>query len=410
MVKPEVTAAADQAPIDRARYEAVRNRFPTIASLRRAWRRKGPHFAVEYGDGGAGSDLGIARNRAAFDAVEIVPRYGPITSLPSIEVDLFGRKYSGPIGISPMGTPSIVLPGADLALAKAAQKHRVPYTLGLVAGTTIEAVAKVAPDVFWFQLYRCGGNDHRLAFDLMDRARAAGVQVLVLTIDVPVRTVRPREMAVGLGRSYFRPTPRMLWDIATHPKWALALLAHGQPRFENFRAYIGENAGLADMINFAHRELGGVFSWQEIARYRDHWKGPMIAKGILHPADAEKALSLGFDGILVSNHGGRQVEALPASINCLPAVVRAVGQRATVLIDSGVQSGTDIVRSLALGAKTAFAGKAFLWGLGALGASGPSHVISLFQEETQAALAQIGARDIHDAKSATVIHPNALRL
>jgi len=308
-----------------------------------------------------------------------------------------------------MGTPSIVLPGADIALAKAAQRQRVPYTLGLVGGATIESIADVAPDVFWFQLYRCGLNDHRIAFDLMDRAHAAGVGALVITLDVPVRTVRPREVAVGFGRSIrFRPTPRMLWDISTHPHWARALLSHGQPRFENFRRYIGENANLNEMIEFARREIGGNFSWEEIARYRDHWKGPMIAKGILHPADAEKAVAIGFDGILVSNHGGRQIDALPASIDCLPAVVDAVGKRATVLIDSGIQSGTDVVRGLALGARAAFAGKAFLWGLGALGSSGAEHVLSLLQEETQAALGQIGARDVSDVQTATVMHSHAI--
>jgi len=368
-------------------------------------------FAFEYGDGGAGTDAGIARNRTALDSVCIIPRYGELTTLPSTETTLFGRQYQAPIGISPMGTPSIVFPGADIALAKAAQRRRVPYTLGLVGGATIEAIAEVAPDVFWFQLYRCPLNDHRIAFDLMDRAQIAGVNALVLTLDVPVRTVRPREVAAGFGRSiHFRPTPRMLWDISTHPRWAWALLSHGQPRFANFRRYLGENAGLGDMISFAQRELGGTFSWDEIARYRDYWKGPMIAKGILHPADAEKAVSIGFDGVLVSNHGGRQIDALPASIDCLPAIASAVGQRATVLFDSGVQSGTDVVRSLALGAKAAFAGKAFLWGLGALGAGGPDHVLSLFQEETQAALGQIGAHNLSDAQTATAIHSRAIRI
>jgi L-lactate dehydrogenase (cytochrome) len=392
---------------DRQDYEARRVRFPTVASLRNHARRCSPHFAFEYGDGGAGTGEGIAHNRSALDAIRIVPRCGALSTLPATDVKLFGRSYNSPIGISPMGTPSIVLPGGDVVLAKAAQQLRVPYTLGIVGGATIETIAETAPDVFWFQLYRCAQES--LAFDLMQRAQVAGAHVLMLTLDVPVRTVRPREMRVGLGKSTFRPTPRMLWDIATHPGWAMAFLAHGQPRFANLRRYAGENAGLTETIQFAQRELGGLFSWDEVARYRDRWKGPAVAKGILHPADAEKAVSIGFDGILVSNHGGRQIEGLPASVDCLPAIVRAVGQRATILIDSGIQSGIDIVRALALGASAAFAGKAFLWGLGALGAKGPRHVLQLLQDETQAALAQIGACNPAEARSVTVLHPNAIK-
>jgi (S)-mandelate dehydrogenase len=386
----------------------LRGRFPTVDSLREQARRNSPHFAFEYADGGAGSDKGIARNRAALDAVEIVPRYGTLNPLPSTKVSLFGRQYSAPIGVAPMGSPAIVFPGADIHLARAAQQACIPYILGLIGGATIEAVADVAPDVFWFQMYRCRGGDRGITIDVLRRVQAAGAHVLVVTVDVPVRNVRPRELAVGLGRSSkFRPDARMLWEIAKHPSWARAMLAHGQPRFASLQHYAGQNAGLNQTIQFANREIGGVFSWEEIARYRDWWKGPLVVKGILHPADAEKAVSLGFDGMIVSNHGGRQSEALPASVDCLPAIIKAVGQKATVMMDSGIQSGADIVRALALGAAATFSGKAFLWSLGALGERGPDYLIQLLMEETQAALAQIGARDTVEAKCFTSRHASA---
>jgi (S)-mandelate dehydrogenase len=398
-------------PFGQEQYERTRDRFPTVASLREHSKRKAPYFAFEYGDGGAGTGNGIKRNRAALDAICIVPQYGRVATVPSTEVNLFGRQYKAPIGIAPMGTPSIVLPGADLAFAAAAQRQGVPYTLGVVGGATIEAVASIAPDVLWFQLYRCGRNDHRIAFDLMSRADAVGVQALMVTLDTPVRTVRPREMAVGLGRSsHFRPTAAMFWQILTHPRWASAFLSYGQPRFANFQKYVGENASLSDMIDFAQREMTGIFTWDELARYRDCWKGPMIAKGIMHPADAEKAVSIGFDGIVVSNHGGRQIEALPAPIDCLPGIVRAVGKKAIVLFDSGIQSGTDVVRALALGARAVFAGKALLWGLGALGANGAEYVLRLLQEETQGALTQIGATSVSHAGEALVIQDRIFRI
>jgi len=384
-------------------------RFPTIAHLRRHAPRHGPRFAFEYMDGGAGGeDAGIRRNWAALDAVELVPRYGVTTELPPIGIELFGRRYAAPIGVAPMGGPSIVWPGADEYLAAASQAAGVPYVLGTVGGTTIETAAKIAPDVLWFQLYRLARNDHAIGFDLVRRADAAGAHVLMLTLDVPVRTTRAREVAAGVTTP-FRPDLKMMLDIATSPGWLLAMLRNGIPRFANLRAYVGENAGIAEAAEFARREVKGAFTWDEVARYRERWKRPLVVKGILHPEDAERALALGVDGLVVSNHGGRQVEALPAAIDALPVIAAQVGGRAAVLMDSGIRSGADVVRALALGAQATFAGKAFLWGLGALGRRGPAHVMALLADETRAALGQIGARRPAEARNVVVRHPGALR-
>jgi L-lactate dehydrogenase (cytochrome) len=174
------------------------------------------------------------------------------------------------------------------------------------------------------------------------------------------------------------------------------------------RKYAGENTSINDMIAFARREMGGAFTWDEVAQYRDRWKGALIVKGIMHPEDAEKAVSLGVDGMFVSNHGGRQIDALPAPIDVLPAIVKQVGNRATVLYDSGVRSGTDVVRAYALGAAAAFAGKAFLWGLGALGEEGARHVIDILIEETQAAFGQLGALTPEESRAVMIRHNGAL--
>ena len=189
----------------------------------------------------------------------------------------------------------------------------------------------------------------------------------------------------------------------------MALLRNGYPRFATLRAYAGKNPSTNETIRFARKEMGGAFSWEEVARYRDAWKGPLVVKGILHPADALKAVALGCDGVTVSNHGGRQIEALPPSIDCLPAVVNAVKGKTAVFMDSGVRSGVDVVRAVALGADAAFAGKAFLWGVGALGEQGPGHVIDLLMDELRSALGQIGARTVADARSVVVRHPGAMR-
>jgi len=401
------SAASDYTPADNSRFPKLHRRFPTTAYLRQHARSHVPSFAFEYMDGGAGGDGGIARNWNAFDAIELVPRYGVTTTLPAVDIELFGRRYSAPIGIAPMGGPSIVWPGADQYLAAAAQRARVPYVLGLVGGMMVEHAAEIAPDVLWFQLYRCFRNEHAIGFDLLRRAQAAGVHVLVLTADVPVRTTRPREVVAGIT-SPFQPDLRMFAAILRSPGYLQSLWKHGQPRFGNLKPYAGDTADVNEVAAFVRREMAGAFTWEEIGRYRERWKAPLVVKGLLHPADAERCVSLGVDGIIVSNHGGRQVEGLPTPVDVLPAIARAVGGRATVMVDSGIRSGLDVVRAVALGADAAFAGKAFLWGLGALGAEGPLHVIDLMIDEMRAAFGQIGARRLAQARSVVIRHPGAL--
>jgi isopentenyl diphosphate isomerase/L-lactate dehydrogenase-like FMN-dependent dehydrogenase len=381
--------------------------FPTTAWLRRRAPRNVPLFAFEYGDTGAGNDVGIARNWAAFDAVQIVPRYGIMPALPPVDVKLFGRSYAAPIGIAPISGPSLVWPGADLLMAKAAQRACVPYTLSVAGGATIEQAAEAAPDVFWFQLYRFWHDDHKIGFDLVRRAQAFDAKVLVLTLDVPVRTTRSRETYAGLAHE-FRPNIRMIYEMMVRPKWLFALLRNGYPRFATIGDYAPAGASTNEIIAFAQARMGGSFSWEEVKRYRDTWKGPMAVKGILHPEDAQRATALGIEGIWVSNHGGRQIEALVPSIDVLPAIVSAVGKRATVLLDSGVRSGQDVMRALALGANAAFAGKSFLWAVAALGDDGPNYLINLYIDELRASLGQIGARSIAEAGDATIRHPAVL--
>lgn len=404
---PAKTRVGEGAP-DKTRYAALHRRFPNIFHLRAHARRHVPNFAFEYMDGGAGADTGIAHNWAALDAVELVPRYGVTSGLPPTDLTLFGRPYTAPIGVAPMGGPAIAWPGADKYLAEAAQQARVPYVLSTVGGITIEQAAEIAPDVFWFQLYRFAKDDHAVGFDLVKRADAAGCHVLVLTLDVPVRTTRAREVAAGIAYP-FRPDLRMVLGIATSPGYLLSLLRNGQPRFANLRSYVGGSASVNDMARFLQNETRGAFTWEEVARFRDRWRRPLVVKGVLHPQDAERAVSLGIDGIVVSNHGGRQIDALPPAIDALPAVVAAAGGRATILMDSGIRSGVDVIRAVALGAEAAFAGKAFLWGLGALGWEGPGHVIALMIDEMRAALGQIGARSLAEARSVRIRHPAALQ-
>ncbi len=328
----------------------LKARFPTIAHLRQHARRHIPHFAFEYCDGGAGTDTGIAHNWAALDAVELVPRYGVMPSLPPVDVELFGRKYAAPIGVPPMGGPALVWPGADRFLARAAQQARVPYVLGTVGGITIEEAAALAPDMFWFQLYRLPRNDHALGFDLVRRADAAGAHVLVLTLDVPVRTTRPREVVVGLGGAKFSPDLRMIVDMLRSPGWLMALQKHGHPRFANLKPYAGENAEPQRRDQFRARarwaaRSPGTRSPASAIAGSGRWCSRASCIRSMPNARCRSA----------STASGYRTTAAARSRRCrrpidvLPAIAAQVGSRATVLFDCGVRSGTDVVRALALG-------------------------------------------------------------
>jgi L-lactate dehydrogenase (cytochrome) len=252
------------------------------------------------------------------------------------------------------------------------------------------------------------GNDHAAAFDLVRRAKDAGAHVLVLTLDVPARMKRPRELRNGLVVP-FKLSARMIYEAATSPAWLAALMRHGQPAFANLAQYAGGNASAGEVAGFTQREVRGAFTWDEVARFRDAWEGPVVVKGILHPGDAEKSVALGIDGLQVSNHGGRQLEGAPPSIDILPAVAAAVGDKATVLFDGGVRSGLDVVRALVLGASAALAGRAFLYALGAIGQDGPAYVIDLLTEEIRTSLRQLGAQSFDEARALTVRHPGTMR-
>lgn len=408
---PQITpdhypANAPPAPIS-AEKLALKRRFPTSFDLRARAKRRLPNFAFEYIDGGAGAaDTGISRNWAALDAVEMLPRYGNVIAPPPTDVALFGQPYSAPVGIAPIGGPGTGFPGAETYFARAAQAAKIPYTLGMLSAITIEQAAQIAPDVLWLQLYRFARNEHKIGLDLVRRAGDAGVKVLMLTCDTPVRTTRPRETKSGIVNP-FKLTNRLRLDALSSLPWFLSLMRNGIPRFVNLRPYMDTNPSMEASAKFMRTEGGGAFTWDEIARYRDHWKGPMVLKGVMHPTDAERVVSLGLDGMVVTNHGGRQIDALPASVDVLPAIAAAVGGKATIILDSGIRSGVDVARALVLGADMAIAGKAFLWSLGALGSRGPEHMIDLFKDDLAATLGQLGCLSPAELRAVKVRHTGA---
>ena len=368
----------------------LRRQYPSYADIEARARRRVPRFAYDFVAGGVADDLGVLRNRRALDAVEIVPRLGLDAAEADTRVELFGRSYRLPVGVAPMGLAGLMWPGADESLAAAAQRASIPYVMSTVANTTIERVAAIAPDVFWYQLYGLPGEDHAVSLDLIHRAERAGAHALVLTMDVPIRAKRVKDVRNGLSVP-FRPSLRTALEVAGSPAWALAMLRQGQPRFLNFEPYLPPQASTGMLASYVYQKMAGPLTWEAVARFREVWPRALIVKGLLHPDDAERAADLGVDGVIVSNHGGRQFDAAPAAIDAVPAIAARVGHRVTVMMDGSVRSGLDVVRALSRGAKAAFAGRAFLFGYGALGSDGADHVAGSFAEEIRIALVQSGA-------------------
>jgi (S)-mandelate dehydrogenase len=385
----------------------LRRQFPTVDDLERKAFRRIPRFAFDYMAGGVGDGKAVVRNRTAMDAIEIVPRYGIDVTSVSTEVTLFGRTYSMPLGVAPMGMTGLIWPEADAMIARAAQNARIPYVLSTVSNVGMETIARLAPDVFWFQLYAVPHDNYRVSIDLAKRAEALGARALVVTLDTPARQKRVRDVRNGLVVP-FRPTLRTMLDVARAPAWALATLRYGQPRFANFPPYLGEKQSAVDVASYVFQNMAGPITWDLISRFREIWKGTLIVKGIVHPDDSAKAAAIGLDGIIVSNHGGRQFDAAAAAIDVLPAIRARVGDRVTVMADGSMRSGLDVLRSLSLGARFVFAGRAFLTGAAALGEKGPAHVAGMFQEELRGVMAQAGVLGPGEAASLSTRHPGAL--
>lgn len=387
----------------------LRRKFPTFNDLQRRAKWRVARFAYDFVAGGVGDGApNVAHNRAAMDAVRIVPRYAVDLSGVTIATTLFGRDYAAPVGVAPMGNVGMVWPRADAILAAAAQAARIPYVSSTVANVGMEELARIAPDSLWFQLYGLPADNHRLSLDMIARAEAVGAHALVVTLDVPMRQKRVHDVRNGLVVP-FKYRPRTIFDIARAPFWALEMLQKGQPRFENMRKYVGENASVAELASFVTQNMTTGVTWDDIARFRAAWPRALVLKGIQHPADAERAVALGIDGIWVSNHGGRQFDAAPASIDTVPAIAAAVGGRAKILYDGSIRSGLDVLRALAAGADFCFAGRAFLLSVAAIGQAGGSHATAAFMEEIRGTFGQAGIRNVAEAAAATVLHPNAVQ-
>jgi L-lactate dehydrogenase (cytochrome)/(S)-mandelate dehydrogenase len=366
-----------------------------LEDLRQQARRKLPRIAFDFIDGGADDEVCLQRNRAAFQRYTLVPRYLRDVSQRSQSVELFGHRYASPIGISPTGLAGLFRPDADLMLAAAAREANVPFLLSSAANAALEDVSAIAPDNVWFQMY-CTTNESINA-DLVQRAIRAKVRVLVVSVDVPVNANRERNKRNGFSRP-LKMTPGVVLEAMGHPGWVLRYLrAGGIPMMRNWLPYAPEGAKASQVADmYGTLTPAPMVSWQHLRRIREAWRGPLVIKGLLHPEDARQAVHLGAQGLVVSNHGGRQLDAAPSPLEMLPAVRDAVGCNAELILDSGVRRGSDLVIARCLGARSAIFGRPTLFGVAAAGQAGAARALAIVRAEIDMVLAQIGCRSFEE--------------
>ncbi len=366
-------------------------RLPSIADLKTRAKKRIPSFAYDYVDGGIDQELGKQRNRDDWQKVLLAPRYLRDATTADLSTTIFGKTYAMPFGAPPVGLGNMMWPGAELALAKAAQQANIPYILSTLSTTDLEDIARAAPDVCWFQLYV--PQKIEVMKDLLNRVAQAGYHTLVVTLDIPVGAKRNRELKNGL-KLPFSMTPQIIWQALTHPRWAINTVQKGAPDFVNVLRYKDTpDQGLGDFLTSFNMQ--GVTK-ERVEMIRELWKGPLVLKGIQYDADMQTALSIGVEGVVISNHGGRQLDAAPSTMQSLKELAHYRDKGMTIMIDSGIRTGLDVARAKALGAQMAFSGRSFYWGMGAMGPDGANQVIEIYRDEIKRTLQQLGCESFNE--------------
>ena len=374
-----------------------------IEDLHRMARRRLPKVAFDFIEGGLEDERGLDRNTAAFHKHHLLPRYLVDVSKRDQSATIFGKNFASPFGISPTGGAGLFRRGADLMLAEAAREANIPYIMSGSSNDSLEAAARVAPDNAWYQLY--AARDPEICDDLIRRVADAGLGALVLTVDVPVHSKRERNIRNGFAnirgnwlRAALSLKPTLLAEAMTHPGWVFEYIRHGgTPALENWLPYAAPGATAEDTVKFNRSMVPAhAQTWRDLERYRRLFPRTLIVKGIMDPRDAVRAADIGCDGVIVSNHGGRQLDQAPASLDVLPAIKRAVGDRMTVMLDSGVRRGADILIAMCLGAQFCFFGRPTLYGAVAGGLPGVKKAIDIFRGEIDLTMGQIGCPSLNE--------------
>ncbi len=373
--------------------------------LRQFARRRAPRAIFDYVDRGSYDEATIRANRTDFDALKLRQRVMIDVERRSLATTMLGQPAAMPVGLAPTGLTGIMHADGEILACRAAQAFGVPFTLSTMSICSIEAVRAAVAQPFWFQLYVM--RDRGFAASLVERAKAAQCSALMLTADLQIQGQRHRDIKNGLTVPP-KLTLRNALDIATQPRWALGMLRTPHKGFGNLVDALPKGqGGLSTLSQWIASQFDPALSWKDVEWVRSLWPGKLIVKGILDPDDARAAVAAGADAVVVSNHGGRQLDGAPSSIEALPRIVDAIGSRSEVWLDSGVRSGQDVVKALALGANATLVGKAFLYGLGAMGERGVATALELIRKELDVSLALTGTRDVHDIDRRVLWNPPA---
>ncbi|MDE1193097.1 MAG: alpha-hydroxy acid oxidase [Arachidicoccus sp.] len=365
--------------------------YPNIDYLRNKAKKKIPGFAFDYLDGGCNEQINLDRNTSKLREVELLPYYLSGNNVPDMKTELFGHVYDAPFGIAPVGLQGIVWPNAPEILAKAAFEENIPFVLSTVSTASIERISEITQGRAWFQLYHPQEDD--LRDKILERA-AAHCPVLVILSDVPSFGYRAKEIKNGLSIPP-RMTLHNLIQIMGKPRWALRTLMHGTPQFETLKPYIPKGMNMHHLGLFMNKTFNGKLNIDKVAALRDKWKGKLVIKGIVTEADTERVIQLGLDGIIVSNHGGRQLDAAEPSIVSLQRVLK-YKDKIKVMLDSGMRTGPDVARALSAGAEFTFMGRSFMYGVGALGEEGGTHTITILKNQLRQVMTQVGCEKTSD--------------
>ena len=371
----------------------------SIEDLRRAARRRLPRAVFDFFDGGAEDELTLRDNEAAYKRVRLVPKVLTDVSTVDTSTMLLGHRAELPLAIAPTGAVGFGWRGGDIAIARAAVAAGIPYTLSSAATASIEKIAKAAPGRLWFQAYILRNKPFLDA--LIERARAADYEALVITVDLPVGGKRERDFHNDFSVP-FRFTPRNMLDFARHPGWLSDIIRHGMPVMENMVGLETKTTSATAIASSVGRSYDPAFNWEGLQKIRDNWPRKLIVKGILGPDDAVRVATMGCDAVVVSNHGGRQLDGAVATFDALPGVVQAVNGRIPVLLDGGVRRGSDIFKALAMGADGVMIGRATLYGASAAGEAGASRALAILKDELIRTMQLCGVRSTLDANASVV--------
>lgn len=369
------------------------SRAVSIEDLRRLARRRLPRAVFDFFDGGAEDEVTLRGNRAAFERIRLLPKVLVDVSATDLRTSVFGGEMAFPLAIGPTGGIGAGRPGAELMLARAARARGIPFTLATPSGVTLERVAEEVGGRLWFQLYAVRNKPFRER--LVERAKSAGYEAMLVTVDLPVSGKRERDPRNGFVTP-FKPNWRNSHDVWRKPAWLLDIARHGLPGMANLEGYPFSALNPTDLATAVGREMDAALDWDAVKRLRDLWPGKFLLKGVERPDDAERAAAMGCDGIVVSNHGGRQMDGAAPTLEALPAVVRAAGSKLTVLLDGGVRRGADILKARALGAQAVLVGRATLFGVMAAGEAGAAHALEILRTEYDRAMKLCGVRTTAD--------------